>query len=289
MPKKSPRVITSINGKFVATRDARISVLDNTFLYAEGLFETLLAVDDRLIFAKRHMERLTRGSVVIDLKLPVPVTTIRKWLRAAAAKHPARYKKVRLTITSGDSARWTERPGKPQVVISVSEHQFLGRPYRLQVSDFRVDQDSVFRQIKTVSYAIQAAAFRKALANRFDDALLLNESGKVAEVTSANIFWIRKGRLVTPPLSAGCLDGTTRKTVLDVARQTGIAVVEKTETLESVGASDEIFICSSLKLISPVALISNGKRTWRLGTGPVTEKLARLFEQIVESDHPLSR
>ncbi len=289
MPKKEPLVITSIDGRFVGAEDAKISVLDNTFLYAEGLFETLLAVDDRLIFCKRHMERLTKGSKVIDLKLPVPVATIRKWLAAAAAKHPARYKKVRLTITSGDSARWTAKPGKPRVVISASEHKFLERPYKLQVSDFRVDQDSIFRQIKTVSYAIQAAAFRKALADGFDDALLINESGKVAEVTSANIFWIRQGRLYTSPLSAGCLDGTTRKTVLDVARQTGIRVVEKSETLRSVCSSDEVFICSSLKLISPVEVISEGKRVWKFKTGPVTEKLARLFLQMVETDHPLSR
>jgi branched-chain amino acid aminotransferase len=289
MPKRTPLVITSINGKFVAARDARISVLDNTFLYAEGLFETLLAVDDRLIFAKRHMERLTKGSAVIGLKLPYPVAMIRKWLVAAASKHSVKYKKVRLTITAGDSARWTVHAGKPQVVISVSEHRFWGRPYRLQVSDFRVDQESVFRQIKTVSYAIQAAAFRKAIASGFDDALLINESGNVAEVTSANIFWVRRGRLYTSPLSAGCLEGTTRKTVLDVARQTGIEVIERAEPLNSVCVSDEIFICSSLKLISPVALIAGGRRSWRLRTGPITEKLARLFEQMVETDHPLTR
>ena len=289
MAQRKQKIVTSIDGRFVGQTAARISVLDNTFLYAEGLFETLLAIDDRLIFARRHMERLAHGAEVTGLKLPVSIPQIRKWLISAAAKHLARFKKVRLTITAGDSARWLDRPGKPRVVISVSEHRFLGRPYRLQVSDFRVDQDSIFRQIKTVSYAIQAAAYRRALADGFDDALLINESGKVAEVTSANIFWIRKNRLYTSPLSAGCLNGTTRKTVMDVARQIGIRVVEQSTTLKTVCDADEVFICSSLKLVSPVSEIAHGRKKWRLTTGPLTDKLARLFEQMVETDHPLSR
>ncbi len=289
MLKRKPKIVTSIDGRIVGASSARISVLDNTFLYAEGLFETLLAVDGRLIFARRHMERLARGAQVTGLKLPVSIPQIKKWLISAATKHPARFKKVRLTVTAGESARWLDRPGRPRVVISVSEHRFLERPYRLQVSDFRVDQDSIFRQIKTVSYAIQAAAFRQALADGFDDALLINESGKVAEVTSANIFWIRKNRLYTSPLSAGCLNGTTRKTVMDVARQIGIQVVEQSATLKTVCDADEIFICSSLKLVSPVSEIAHGRKKWRVQTGPLTEKLARLFEQMVEADHPLSR
>ena len=169
MPSRRPLIVTSINGRFVPERDARIPVIDNTFLYAEGLFETFLAVGDRLIFARRHLLRLASGAKVIDLRIPVSTATLKKWLTDAARRHHAKYKKVRLTITSGDSARWTGKSGMPRVVITVSDHTLPVRPYRLIVSDFRVDQDSVFRRIKTVSYAIQAAAFRKALSRGFDD------------------------------------------------------------------------------------------------------------------------
>lgn len=289
MAEKQPRIITSIDGRFVPAQKACIPVIDNTFLYAEGLFETLLAVDDRLIFARRHLERLQSGASVIGLKLPVAVGTLKKWMITAARRHPARFKKIRLTITSGDSARWSGRPGKPRVVITVSDHELPRKPYRLQVSEFRVDQDSVFRRIKTVSYAIQAAAFRRALADGFDDALLLNESGRVAEVTSANIFWIRRNVLFTSPLSAGCLDGTTRKAIIVVAKKLGIRVIERSEPLKSVGASDEIFICSSLKLVSGVSEITDGKKLWRVQAGPVTARLQVHFLNMVENDDPLTR
>jgi branched-chain amino acid aminotransferase len=289
MAKRYPLIITSIDGRLVPARLARISVIDNSFLYAEGLFETLLAVDDRLIFAKRHMTRLVSGAKVIGLKLPVSISQLRRWMIQAASRHPARYKKVRLTVTSGDSARWIGRPGKPRVVISVSEHQLPVEPYRLLLSDLRVDQKSPFRRIKTVSYAIQAAAFRRAIERGYDDALLLNENRRVAEVTSANIFWVRRNTLYTSPLSAGCLDGVTRKAVIAVAGRLKIPLVERNETFERMVTADEIFICSSLKLVIGVTEIAQGKRQYRISEGPLTVRIREYFREIIDADNPLSR
>lgn len=289
MSRKVPFIITSIDGRFVPAPKACIPVVDNTFLYAEGLFETVLAVNDRLVFSKWHMARLVSGAAVIGLKLPVPTAQLRRWMMLAASRHPARYKKVRLTITGGDSARWMGRPGKPRVVISVSEHELPVKPYRLLVSDFLVDQKSPFRRIKTVSYAIQAAALRQAAKLGYDDALLLNESGKVAEVTSANIFWVRHNALFTSPLSAGCLDGTTRKAIIAVAKRLNIRVVERNESFATMVAADEIFICSSLKLIIGVCEIALGKRRYQIPQGPLTLRIREYFREMIDSGDPLTR
>ncbi|MBI5265937.1 MAG: aminotransferase class IV [candidate division Zixibacteria bacterium] len=288
MPRLVPKIVTSIDGRIVPARAARIPVIDNSFLYAEGLFETFLAVGDRLIFANRHLRRLKNGARMIGLRLPVADAKLRRWMKTAAGRHPDRYKKVRLTITSGDSPRWTGKPGKPRVVISVSRHDLPEEPFKLQVSEFLVDQDSPFRQIKTVSYAIQAAAFRKALASGYDDAILLNENHRVAEVTSANIFWVKRGIIYTPPLSAGCLDGVTRRAVIAVARRLKLKIAQRHDTLGSMLSADEIFISSSLKLVVGVGVIGHGARRTLISGGPVTEMLHEYFRRMVDEGDSLT-
>lgn len=289
MPRSVPKIVTSIDGRIVPVRAARIPVIDNSFLYAEGLFETFLAVGDRLIFANRHLRRLKNGARVIGLRLPVNDAKLRQWMKTAAGRHPARYKKVRLTITSGDSPRWTGKPGRPRVVISVSRHEIPEQPFRLQVSEFLVDQDSPFRQIKTVSYAIQAAAFRKAVALGYDDAILLNENRHVAEVTSANIFWVNRGIIYTPPLSAGCLDGVTRRAVFAVARRLKLKIVERHDTLGNMLSADEIFISSSLKLVVGVAVVGHGRRRTVFSEGSETGMLHEYFRRMVDDGDVLTR
>jgi branched-chain amino acid aminotransferase len=248
-------------------------MFDNSLLYAEGLFETFLAIRDRLIFRDDHLRRLLTGAKVIGLKLPVGMTTLKKWLREAAAAHPAEVKKVRLTVTAGESAKWVGTPGEPQVAIGVSPHELPEQPYKLQVSRFGIDQKSVFRSIKTISYAIHAAALRKAQKAGFDDALMINNREEVAESTSANVFWVKKRRLYTTPLGSGCLDGVTRKNVIRLAKKLGIPFAERQIRLERLVQADEAFVSSSLKLVLPIGLISEGRRKYRFAATEITQQL----------------
>jgi len=274
------KTVTSINGKRVTRSKAVISVFDNSLLYGEGLFETLLAVDGRVLFQKEHLDRLERGARLVGLKLPFGRQLLSHWMVETASAHPAHLKQLRVTVTSGESARYVGTPGPPQVIMSAAPFHRLEYPYRLMVSRWRVDQDSVFRQIKTISYAISAAALREARQRGFDEALLLNKHDELAEVSSANIFWVRKGSLFTPPLSAGCLEGTTRKILLKLIRRLRYGLIEKTETLSRLSGADEVFISSSLKLVAPVAEIRHGRRTYRFQPGPVTSHLSERLSEL---------
>lgn len=280
MSRTSSILRTTINGRPVRPDQAKISVLDNSLLYAEGLFESFLAVNHRIWFLKEHLARTRRTARVIGLPLPVGQQTLTRWLQEAVNSHPAQIKKVRMTITSGESERWAGRTTIPSVIISVGPHTLPTKPFDLWVSDFHVDQTSIFRRIKTISYAINAAALRHARHRGYDDALLLNCQGKVAEVTSANIFWAKDERLFTPTLHSGCLEGVTRKAVLREARRLDIAVTEKDVDLETVLEADEIFITSSLKLIIGVHRIRWGRRVVSLPPGPITAQLRRRFLQV---------
>ena len=147
----SYKTATTIDGRYVPPGKAVVSVFDNSLLYSEGLFETLLAIEDRPIFAIEHLARLNRGASLIGLPVPVSDETLRKWMVSTLRRHPDRVKKLRLTITSGESARWTGKAGKPRVILSASPHRIPRKPFRLLVSGLRVDQKSVMRNIKTIS------------------------------------------------------------------------------------------------------------------------------------------
>jgi len=281
------KTVTLINGRTVPKVQAKISVFDNSLLYAEGLFETFLAIDNRIIFEKEHLDRLFRGSKVTRLDIPVDRTTLSRWMKRCISLHPARVKALRMTITSGESARWTGKQGKPQVILSAAPHTMFDKPFRLYVSDLRVDEGSVFRQIKTISYAINAAALRQARQHKCDDALLINEAGHVAEVTSANIFWIEDGTIFTPPLDAGCLEGVTRKILMRQAPKVGLEIIEEHATLDRLMRSKEIFISSSLKLALPISSIAGTGRKGTFKVGDVTRRLAHHMYEHVGFDEPL--
>lgn len=280
MADKSLKTITSINGRIVKRGQDKISVFDNSLLYAEGLFETFLAVDDEVIFGEEHLRRLYRGARVIGLKIPADKTKLNTWMKKALQAHPDRVKKIRLTVTSGESARWVGIPGKPQVVLIVSPHELPPKPFKLHVSEFKVDQKSVFRIIKTLSYAIHAAALKQAKALGCDDALMLNGINQVAEVTSANIYWVKNSRIYTPPIGSGCLEGVTRKIVIAESKKLGFQLTEKNGKLNTLLEADEVFISSSLKLVVGVSHIKTGRHNHKLRTGPVTGTFVTHFRRM---------
>jgi len=280
MSGENLKTVTSINGRIVRRGQDKVSVFDNALLYAEGLFETFLAVDDDIIFSEEHLTRLYKGAQVIGLEIPVGPDRLKAWMQKTLKAHPDHIKKLRLTVTSGESARWVGKQGKSQVILSASPHNLPHRPFRLYVSEFKVDHKSVFRIIKTLSYAIHAAALKQAREVGCDDALLLNEDNRVAEVTSANIFWVKGGMVFTPPIGSGCLDGITRMIVIEQAEKLGFRVNEKNATLRTLVQADEVFISSSLKLVIGVNFIRTDARRYRISTGPVTRKFCKHFRHM---------
>lgn len=274
---KRLKTVTTINGEYVPELKARISVFDNSLLYAEGLFETLLAFGDRILYLDEHLERLYTGADVIGLKMPVSRGRLVRWMRQTLQRHPDYLKKLRLTVTSGESERWTGVGGKPQVILSAAPHVFPDKPARLHVSQFRVDHRSVFRQVKTISYAINAAALKRARDAGCDDAILINEGGYVAEVTSANIYWVKRLKIHTPPLSAGCLGGVTRTVALRGAPKLGLEIIERTGTVDSMLKADEVFITSSTRLVQGVCQIRHGGQDYHFDPGPVTQQVSDFF------------
>ena len=274
------RINCFIDGREVAGNRAKISVFDNSLFYADGLFETLLAIDKRVVFLDGHLKRLEKGARLIGLRLPVSLPTLKRWIISAAKKNTAPIKKIRLTVTAGETAFWAGKATKPKVIIIVTEYALPERTYRLTVSPFRIIENSPFRNVKTLSFVIEMTSRKRAYKSKYDDAILVNRAGFVAEATSANIFWVKKGKLYTPPLNAGCLEGMTRRHILALARKNGMPVYEKNIRLEDFLKGDEIFITSSLKLILPVTTVKSDK-IFRFQVGKVTARLQELLKKLI--------
>jgi branched-chain amino acid aminotransferase len=283
MTVKPFRIVTLINGRFVKRHEAKISVFDNALLYSEGLFEAFLAFDDRVVFLDEHLRRLEKGSRLLSLKIPVSRERLKDWILRTARRHPDRIKKIRLTITSGESPKWAGVQGKQQVIVTASSHEMPTRPFKLYVSDYRLDQKSLFRRIKTLSYIIHAVSLKEAHKKRCDDALLLNEKGCISEVTTANIFWVKDNRVYTPPLTSGCLEGVTRLKAIEELHKMGFKVGERNKTIANLLEADEVFITSSLKLALGVSLIVHDNRKYKFKPGPVTAELSRSLLELVRA------
>ena len=276
------KIVTSINGRIVSGKEARISVYDNSLLYAEGLFETFLAIDDRLAFSKEHFIRLRKGARLLGLKLSTPESKLEMWLKKTARAHPARLKRLRLTVTGGESVVWTGKRGSSQVICSAIEHQFDNSPLKLYAPESKIDESLVFNRIKTISYCAKAAALREAQKNKCDDALLINNSGNISELTSANIFWTKNNKIYTPPVTAGCLEGVTRKLILSEARKNRWQIIEKNCSLKELKSAGEVFSSSSLRLVRAVGEIRAKNYKAKFEAGPMSEIIFRRICKILD-------
>lgn len=276
------KIVCYIDGRKVTKSKAKISVFDNSLFYADGLFETFMAFGDNIIFLKDHLSRLKKGAELIDLKIPVSEKKLVTWLNRANAANTASIKKIRLTITAGETTFWAGKPSRPRVIIIVTDYKMPTSPFRLSVSPYRIDHASPFRNVKTLSFIIEMTSRKHAYSSKYDDAILLSRNGYIAETTSANIFWVKNGTLYTPPLEAGCLEGMIRKHIIAIAKSNNIPIVEKRSRLRTLLKADEIFVSSSLKLIIPVISITTDK-TYRYKSGRLTRKLGNLLLEYINS------
>jgi branched-subunit amino acid aminotransferase/4-amino-4-deoxychorismate lyase len=270
------KINCSINGRDTPKEQAKISVFDNALFYADGLFETLLALGDRVVFLEDHLDRLEKGAGLIRIELPCPREKIASWIDTANRKNSAKVKKIRVTVTAGDSAFWAGKASKPRIIVIATEYQLPTQSFRLTVSPYRIDHGSPFRNVKTLSFVIEMTSRKRAYSSEYDDGIMLNRAGNVAETTSANIFWVKKGSLYTTPLGAGCLEGMTRKHILQLARRNRIAASVRNVRLKELVQADEIFITSSIKLIRPVQSVTTD-RLYRYEIGPLTRRLQQLL------------
>jgi len=240
-----------------------VSKLPNSdaLLRGDGLFETILAIDDKPVALDRHLARLERSADKLQITLPASIDIkvgISNLLEAQTDQS-----KVRLVVLSDGNWFISAEP-LVESVQSISLTKF---------SD-PINSKSGLVGIKSISYGQSMLAVRTAHARGYSDGVYLNENNDVVETGSANIIILKDGKFITPALESGCLPGITRQILIK-----DFAVTEGLFTWDQLLEADAVFLCSSIRLLTPVSKVED-----KLFEGSeIGAKLIGEFEQHIRS------
>jgi branched-chain amino acid aminotransferase len=224
-----------------------------------GVFSTL-RVEDGVLFAwERHWARITRDAAAFHVPLPHDCEHVRRKLLELVEANHAPNCTLRLVIVRNGGGMWAgPSNGRASDVIALTaDTKEWGNGVKLAYVKQARHAACEFAGTKITSWAMNLTWLEKAQQRGFDEVILLNEHGEVAECTSANIFIATGNEVWTPPLASGCLPGITREVILGEVHVPGIEVVEKTILPSDLEAADEVFITSTTRDLLPVRQVED--------------------------------
>ncbi len=222
---------------------------DRGLTLGDGLFETLLARDGQLVAFEAHLRRMAHGCGVLGLPEPDAVLALQLCLDALAdAGLGAGRAAVRLTLTAGSGGRGLNRPATPapRLFATAAPSPRPTTPAGLIIARARRNEGSPASRLKSLSYLDNVLARAEAAAAGADEAVMLNTRGQVACAGAANLFWLSQGRLCTPALQCGVLDGIVRRQVLTAMLATGQRAEEVAVGAEALASVQAMVLTNSL-------------------------------------------
>lgn len=280
-----------IDGQFYDEASAKISVFDHGLLYGDGVFEGIRMYHNRVFKLREHIERLYWSAKAILLDIPMTQEEMIAATVETCRQNGLRDGYIRLLVTRGKGTLGLDprRCPKASVIIIAANIQLYPEKYYQEgltivtVPTTRMLVNSVNPAIKSLNYLNNILARIEANNAGVEEAIMLNSEGFVAECTGDNIFIVQKGKLFTPPLSAGALYGITRNTVLDAAKELGITYAEPNLTRYDIYNADEMFLTGTAAEIIPVVKV-DGRVIGTGKPGPVTAKLLAAFREKTKTD-----
>jgi branched-chain amino acid aminotransferase len=241
-----------LDGAIVDEAEAKVSVFDHGLTVGDGVFETLKIIGGRPFALRRHVERLRRSARGLGLDVPLADTRLRDAIDdvlAAAALTAAR---LRITVTGGIAPPGSGRGAAgPTVILAVAPLD-PWEPDTVAVTvPWPRNERSAVAGLKTTSYAENVVALAEAHKQGASEAILPNLAGNLCEGTGTNVFAVVGGRLLTPPLSAGCLAGVTRALLLEQLPDAD----EDDIPMAALAAADEVLLTSSTRDVQPVRML----------------------------------
>ena len=280
-----------INGKFLDQADAKISVFDHGFLYGDGIFEGIRLYSGCIFRLEEHLERLEYSAKAILLDLPWTRKQISDATCESCRVNGLKDGYIRLIVSRGVGSLGLSPKScaTPQLIIIADKIQLYPPEFYEQglkiitVPTRRCNPAALPPTIKSLNYLNNILAKIEAQNLGFHEAIMLNDQGYIAECTGDNIFLVHKGKLFTPPFSAGALSGITRGAVLDIAKKLKMPVEEKNLTRYDAWIADEIFITGTAAEV--VSIIEMDGRVIGSGKpGPAAKKITAEFKRLVKKD-----
>ncbi|PRX35440.1 D-alanine transaminase [Meinhardsimonia xiamenensis] len=271
--------IVYVNGAYVPEEEAKVSVFDRGFLFADGVYEVTSVLEGRLLDFEGHMRRLRRSLAELDMAAPASDEELLEIHRELVRRNGVEEGLVYLQVTRGAADRDFVYPAgvAPTLVMFTQEKQIVESPAAergirvISIPDERWGR----RDIKTVQLLYPSMGKMMAKAAGADDAWMVEE-GFVTEGTSNNAYIVKGGRIITRHLGNEILHGITRAAVLRLAREAQMEVEERPFTIEEAQGADEAFITSATTFVQPVVAIDDveigGGRP-----GPIARRLREIY------------
>ena len=272
-------------GRVTAAAEAQVAATDRGLLYGDGVFETLRAYGGEPFRLQAHVERLFAGAAALSIPPPCGpeelADAVRETLRAGGLREAY----VRITLTRGVGGAPGELTayGPPTLLIHARPYagyapELYERGMRAMFTRARRNETSPLARIKSLNYLDNCLARAQAAEEGFDEALVLNTRGRIVEATAANLFLVRAGRVVTPPVADGILPGITRAVVMEL-----VPVAQESLGVVEFWSAQEAFLTNSLMEIMPLVAI----RARPIGDGrpgPVTREVHERYRTLVREE-----
>ncbi|MBN2831052.1 MAG: branched-chain-amino-acid transaminase [Candidatus Omnitrophica bacterium] len=281
-----------INGKFYSKEDAKVSVFDHGLLYGDGVFEGIRSYS-RLVFKlKEHIDRLFESAHAIMLDIPLNKEQLIKATIQTLKENKLNDAYIRMIVTRGEGDLGLDPrkcKGNSTVIIITDKIALYSKElYRkgmeiITVATMRNSHEALNPQMKCLNYLNNIMAKIEAVQLGYEEALMLNDQGYVAECTGDNIFIVNKGELYTPPEIMGVLRGVTRDTVLEIAKKNKIPTHEHVFTRHELYISDECFLTGTAAEIIPVVMV-DGRVIGSGKPGKITLSLMNKFKELTKKE-----
>ena len=279
------------NGRLTTRKDVSLGLDNRGFRYGDGIFETMRMFDGKLPFLENHIERLEKGINFLGLKLPNARYgidfwrfEIRRFVKYYRQKYPKQAKnyRLRLTIFRNDGGFYTPKTSKASYILELfplesTKFGWNKKGVTIDIfDDVRLSNDKL-SNLKTSNGLpyILAALYKEKQG--LDDCLLLNNNGNIAESIHSNIFIIKDKQLFTPNLREGCTAGTTRQTILKIAKGMDLNVKKKACTIENLKSASEVFLTNAVRGIQWVGSFEDTKYD-----NAITKKIHKQLNKIVK-------
>lgn len=282
----------NINGELKDKEEAKISVFDHGLLYGDGVFEGIRVYDCLIFKLEEHINRLFESAQSIMLKIPMSKEEIQKNVIETLKANGLRDAYIRILVTRGEGDLGLDPrkcEGNEKIIIithkiSLYPEEFYENGLEIvTVPTMRNLPEALNPQIKSLNYLNNILAKIEAINNGYEEAIMLDSLGYVAECTGDNIFTVKEGKIYTPPQCMGTLRGITRDTVLEIAEEKGISTNEHVITRHELYISDECFLTGTAAEIIPVVKI-DGRKIGNGNPGSITKEMLEEFREITLKD-----
>lgn len=289
----TPTKLIWMDGKLVPWKEAKVHVLTHTLHYGMGVFEGIRCYatpkGPAVFRLKDHMRRLDNSAKLVGMKLPYSVTMLIQAAKQTVKANSINECYIRPIAYYGYGVMGLN-PEDSRVSVAIAVwpwgtylgEEGLKNGIRAKISKWRRIHSSIMPpQAKVVAnYSNSILAKLDALNAGYDEAILLNLGGKVAEGPGENVFIVSAGRLLTPPISSGALGGITRDSIIKIAQDEGIKFDERDISAKQLYSADEAFFTGTAAEVTPIREV-DGRTIGNGGRGPITERLQSIFFNTV--------